>query len=611
MTQLLSSDDLFSEFGPVTAEQWAAKITKDLKGVTPAELVWQSYEGIDVAPFYMKDHRPAGDVFTNNPGHYPFVRTAKTQKNNWLNLQSIRAMGQGRDAIDKAADVLTKGADGIHFLLENATDFDTDYLIKQLDLAKMPVSYTVPQNNLDFLPRLLTGLRHNKKSITDLQGFILCAPHLPSARFQPLDAEHAQFLLEQTKDAPNFYALTINGAHFSNKGATLVQEVAFSLAIAVGHINDLASENLPVERLFQNMQFHVTAGTNFFFEIAKFRALRLLWAKVVDAFGASPEVAGNMRLHASTSRWHQTTLDPHTNLLRHTTEMMSAVMGGVNSLEVAPFDSTFQAANAFSERIARNISIILKEEAYLDQAIDPAAGSYYIEYLTKEIAQKAWTLFQDIEGRGGFTAASNSGFIHDLLKETTNQKFKDIATGDEVILGTNKYANATEQHGFDPQDLIQSKQFDSTRAAYPYEVMRFATEMHLQKKKNSPYALVVHLGNAIQEHIHATFAREFFMCSGFTTKVVKFDTPSAALAALKEINVQAIVVAAPEKEFAQFAEAFGRGMRAQNRPEPILILANDPMHLKDELRANGFDEFLFQGCDTAEIISRIQERLGT
>ncbi|MBA9075548.1 methylmalonyl-CoA mutase family protein [Rufibacter quisquiliarum] len=611
MTDTTSTEALFPEFGPVTAAQWAAKIQQDLKGANPQNLHWQSYEGIDVAPFYTQKDLPREAAFFPAPGQYPYLRTAKQDRNAWVNLQPVRATGKGREAVDKAVDALTRGADGIHFIMLNGFDFDCDYLIQEIDLSKVPVAYTVSTEAANFLHHLTTGLHRKKISLDSLRGFLKCSPIMSSESYKQLDMEHALHLLEQTLDAPNFYALTINGSHFSNKGATLVQEVAITLAIAVCYTNGLSCEIMPVERIFQNMQFHLAAGTNYFFEIAKFRAVRLLWAKVVEAYGAPPEAAGALRIHASTSRWHQTTLDPHTNLLRHTTEMMSAVIGGVDSVEVEPFDSTFREENAFSERIARNIPILLKEEAYLDQAIDPAAGSYYLEYLTKEIAEKAWALFQDIEGRGGFIPASNSGYIHDLIKETSSQKFKAIANGSEVLVGTNKYPNANEQHDFDPEQLIQSKQFDNTRAAYSYEVMRLATELHYRKKNRRPHALVIHMGNALQEHIHASFAREFFTCSGFTTQVEKFDTVSAALAAVKEMDVQVIVMAAPDKQFHDFAETFAKGMRSQHQPGPALILADNPMHLKDELRAHGFDEFLFQGCDTAEIISRIQERLGT
>ncbi|AKQ46250.1 hypothetical protein TH63_12480 [Rufibacter radiotolerans] len=610
MTDIPSSEALFPEFGPVTAEQWASKIRHELKGADPADLYWQSYEGIGVAPFYTKEDLPTDPAYASAPGQFPFLRTSKTTKNSWLNLQAIHAAGKGHEAVDKAVDVLTRGVDGIHFIIENGYEFDCDYLIQHLDLTKVPVSYTVSTEAANFLHHLITGLRRQDINLSQLQGFLKCAPILASEGYKLLDMDHVKHLVEQSLDADKFYALTINGSHFSNKGATLVQEIAITLAIAVCYTNGLTHEILPVERIFQNMQFHLTAGTNYFFEIAKLRAVRLLWAKVVEAYGASEEIAGALRIHVSTSRWHQATLDPHTNLLRHTTQMMSAIIGGADSVEVEPFDSTFRENNAFSERIARNIPLILKEEAYLDQAIDPAAGSYYLEYLTQEMCEKAWALFQEIEGYGGFLPASTAGFIQNLIKETTHQKFKDIASGKEVILGTNKYPNPNEKHDYDPESLIQSKQFDNTRASYSYEVMRLATELHFRKKNRRPHALVVHLGNAIQEHIHASFAREFFTCSGFTTQVVKFDTPSAALAAVKDLDAQVIVMAAPEKEFQQFAEPFARGMRSQQRQGPALVLADDPMHLKEELRTHGFDEFLFQGCDTAEIIARIQERLG-
>ncbi|RNI29549.1 methylmalonyl-CoA mutase [Rufibacter immobilis] len=606
MTNSNASDALFPEFSPITPEQWNEKIRQDLKGANPADLHWQSYEGIDVAPFYTKENLPSAA----RPSLYPTLRTSPNGQNDWLNLQPVRARGKGHEAIDKAANALTRGADGIHFIIEHGVDFDVDYLLQNIAVAEVPVSYTVSTEAANFLHHLLTGLYRKDIQLSQLRGFLKCSPILYSESYKQLDMEHALHLLEQSLDAPNFYALTINGSHFSNKGATLVQEIAISLAIAVCYTNGLTELGLPLESIFRNMQLHLTAGTNYFFEIAKFRAVRLLWAKVVEAYGAPAQAAGALRIHASTSHWHQATLDPHTNLLRHTTELMSAIIGGADSVEAEPFDSTYKEANPFSERIARNLSIILKEEAYLNKAIDPAAGSYYIESLTQQIAEKAWALFQEIEGLGGFIPASNAGFIQNLLKETSERKFKDIASGKEVVLGTNKFPNTNEKHEYNPEQLLQSREFDNTRAAYPYEVMRLATELHFRKKQRRPLAVVVHMGNAIQEHIHASFAREFFTCSGFTTQVLRVKTVNEAQSAVRDVEAQVIVMAAPDQQFHEFAEQFAKAMRAQHKQGPALILADDPLHLKDELRDHGFDEFLFQGCDTKEIIARIQERLG-
>ena len=170
------------------------------------------------------------------------------------------------------------------------------------------------------------------------------------------------------------------------------------------------------------MQFLLTAGTNYFFEIAKLRAARLLWSAIVNSYGLPGELASRLKIHVATSRWYQTVFDPHVNLLRCTTEAMSAILGGCDSLSVAPFDKLYKTSDAFSERVARNISVILKEEAYLDKAIDPAAGAYYLENLTKELAEKSWAFLQELETQDGFNKALDSGFIAMEIGKTAEQQ---------------------------------------------------------------------------------------------------------------------------------------------------------------------------------------------
>ncbi|MDX5443331.1 MAG: methylmalonyl-CoA mutase family protein, partial [Hymenobacteraceae bacterium] len=462
----------------------------------------------------------------------------------------------------------------------------------------------LPQTNAAFLKNFYKSLSEKKISHHGLKGFIEFEPIVTGKT----DLKQLEDVLEITKNDADFYGITISGAHFANRGATVVQEIAFTLSVAVSKIHKLTEAGNPLETVLRNMQFHLASGTNYFFEIAKLRAIRLLWSTIVQAYEAEQNLAALLRIHCSTSRWYQTTFDPYVNLLRATTEAMAAVIGGCDSVSVAPFDSTYKEASEFSERISRNIPIILKEEAYLNKAVDPAAGSYYLETLTMQLAEAAWNLFQEIEKAGGYTEAAQAGIISEQVNKISKQKFKDIASGKEVLVGTNKYPNPNEKTEFDPAKLIRSQSLDSTRASYPYEVMRMATLNHYLKRNQRPQAIIVSIGEAIQRHINTSFAREFFSCAGFDTQLQVFDNIAEAARILEKQQPAVLVFSTSEAEFDKFANVFNPDIK-QKAGKTALILAADPQNMKENLMQQGFDDFLFKGCDTETIISRIQQKL--
>lgn len=597
--------NLFSEFRPATAAEWEEKARKDLRDTLLEDLNWHTYEGITVKPYYTKEDIQNLPLTAQQPGDFPFMRGHRTDSNKWLNIQEIKAPGDGKASIDKAADALSRGADGIHFIVEQTDLFDQVYLIEQIDLIKYSVSYTITEKPDTFLTKLYFKLEKQRISHRNLRGVVKYTPMTSNGELSQKENKTIINILDLTKDSSSFYGLTIAGTDFSSIGASATQEVAYTLSAAVASINRLTNAGETVESVLRNMQFTVSTGTNYFFEIAKLRALRLLWAAVVEAYQAEPSLAAKLRIHCSTSSWFQTTLDPYVNMLRVTTEAMAAIIAGCDSLTVSPFDSTFRQSDEFSERIARNVSIILKEEAYLDKAIDPAAGSYYLESLTHELATKAWDLFKTVEERGGFEAAYENGFILGSITEVSRKKFKAFATGRDILVGTNKYPNPQEQVDFDPEELIQRPDFDTTRAAYPTEVMRMATELHLRKRNRRPKAVVATIGDAEKRKLKTSFATEFFKCAGFDIEQQYFDNAEAASDRLLHAAAEVVVVSASE---VAYASQFGPKLRA-HQSKPTIILAEDPQHMKEELISQGFDEFLFEDCDTSTILELVHRRI--
>ncbi|MGV3639652.1 MAG: methylmalonyl-CoA mutase family protein, partial [Adhaeribacter sp.] len=596
---------LFPAFKSFSPPEWEEKIRKDLKGRELSSLCTATPEGITLRPFYTRTDLPAQACMQNPPGSFPYIRGHKTKANAWQYLEALRAEGDGRAAIDRGRQALDAGADGIHFTLTQPETFDLAYLAGQINLSQVPVAYTLPEAGGSFLLRLDQELQHRHLSPHSLKGFVLLQA---GAGIAPAGPGNLEEVVEHTREATDFYGVTVNGAQFGSQGATAVQEIAFTLSLAVQYLEQLSSRGLALSTIFRNLQVSMGTGTHFFMEIAKLRALRWLWAGIVRAFEEDPELAGYLRIHALSSSWLHTTFDPHSNILRTTTEAMSAILGGCDSLTVRPFDALVHPDNPFSARIARNIPLILKHEACLDQVLDPAGGSYYVERLTQELAEKAWELFQQTQAKGGFAAALASGFIREQLQQVAQAQFQAIAAGRQVLVGTNKYADPKEKPGYDAEALLQSRDFDTSRASYPFEVMRLAAMLHFQKKNARPKAIIALVGRDLQEHIHAAFAREFFSCGGFDTEILSFPSVEAALEKLLFTDCRIIVFASQEKDYQRFSGRFQEALRAhKNRPD--LILAAPPEEMKQELQDHGFDGYLFRNCDVSEISSRIQEKL--
>jgi methylmalonyl-CoA mutase len=598
---------LFADFKAVSRADWEEKIKKDLKGRDPAILYTPTPEQITIQPLYTGDDVANLPHHQALPGKFPFIRGHKTGLNQWQNLVPVPATGSGRAAIDQASRALAGGADGIYFNISAPKTFDLDYLVTQLDLTQVPIAFSIPDKPQLLLNNLIAKLKAHHQSPHGMKGFILVHPNQPAA-ISHATGDQLEALVTQTKEAVDFYGITADGAQFGSRGATTVQEIAFTLSLAVYYVNQLTARGIPLATIFRNLQVTVSTGTHYFMEIARLRALRWLWAGIVKAFEEDPEMAAYLRIHAVTSSWHHTTFDPHSNMLRATTEAMSAVIGGCDSLSITPFDALFNPANAFSERIARNIPLILKHEAYLDQVLDPAAGSYYLESLTQQLAEKAWALFQQTESQGGFAAALASGFIGEQLSASAQATFQAIASGQQVLVGTNKFGNREEKIEYDAEALLQSPDFDTSRASYPFEVMRLAALLHYRRKNARPKAIIALLGQDIQEHIHAAFAKEFFACGNFDTQILLFDSVQEALEKLLFTDCRVIVFSGTESNYARFSRQFLEALK-NHKTRPDLILAADPKEMKQELEDQGFDDYIFQNCDVAQIISRIQKRI--
>ncbi len=394
------AEKLFAEFPPVSTEQWEAVITKDLKGADyEKKLIWKTQEGFNVRPYYRAEELK----------NLTLVTSAKTD-NNWLVRQDFDARNDAAAANKQALDALDKGVDAVGFRVkkEGINQKDFDALMNGISLPAAEVNFTgACCTSTDLVKLFVEKAKASGAKSDDIRGSVDFDPlrrltlHGNFCTDEKTTFEQLKAGVEAAQPFRRFRTVSVGASIFHNAGSTIVQELAFGLAMGNEYLARLTDAGMNIDDAAHAIKFTFAVSSNYFMEIAKFRAARILWANVVNAYKPAKECSTRMKIHAVTSAWNQTAYDPNVNMLRGTTEAMSATLAGVDSLEVLPYDKAFRTPSEFSNRIARNTQILLKEESYFDRIVDPAAGSYYIETLTASIAEEAWKLFKQVEEKGG------------------------------------------------------------------------------------------------------------------------------------------------------------------------------------------------------------------
>ncbi|WP_420319818.1 methylmalonyl-CoA mutase subunit beta [Flagellimonas sp.] len=432
----MSKSGLFDEFPEVSAKQWKQKIQFDLKGADYNEtLVWESLEGIAVKPFYHAEDLDSLKTFDLRERH------------DWKIAQSIYA-GDAEKANAKALDSLKRGAESLIFTIPHE-DFDVEVLLANIDLKNTPLHF-----NFEFLApepiKRLFNYLDGKQSNVSLNIDIIGHLAKDGNWFHNLEKDHSllEEIHELDKNQNSITTLSVDLSHYQNAGANMVQQLAYGLAHANEYLNHFhgsleaadTERSQSVERSLP-IAFKVSVGSNYFFEIAKLRALRWLWNSIASAY----DLSNDCHILTVPSKRNKTLYDYNVNLLRTTSECMSAILGGADTVSNLPYDAIYHKDNEFADRIARNQLLLLKEESYFDQASHVAEGSYYIESLTQQLAQKALNLFKQIENSGGFLSELKNGTIQRKIKESAEKEQHLFDTGGITSLGTNKYQNAQDR----------------------------------------------------------------------------------------------------------------------------------------------------------------------
>ena len=610
---------LLSEFPAISTQEWKDKIVTDLKGADfERKLVWRTNEGFNVTPFYRREDLEGLSTPKVMPAEYPYVRSTRMD-NEWLIRQDIN-VNDPKEANEKALDILNKGITSLGFKLrrDQVNKETLAILLKGIMPEAIELNFSCCISVAAQLAgELAAYLTEVGADVAQCKGSINFDPfkkQLVKGISNPQWEAMCAQLLDAVRPLPQYRVLTVNALNINNAGAYIYQELGYALSWGAELIDKLTEAGYSIEELTSRIKFVFGVGSNYFMELAKFRAARWLWAEIIGAYGDQYKGdAAKIHMHAVTSTWNKTIYDAHVNLLRTQTEAMSATLGGVDSLTVQPFDVTYQESDNFSERIARNQQLLLKEESHFDKVIDPAAGSYYIEHLTNALAEQAWKLFLAVEEEGGFAAAVEAGSVQKAVNASNAKRHAAVAARKEIFLGTNQFPNFTETAAQKVAEVevgghscgcgapsIEALNFD--RGASEFEALRLATERSGKEIK----VFMLTIGNLAMRLARSQFSSNFFACAGY--KVLDnlgFATVQEGVDAGLAAGASIIVLCSSDDEYAEFApEAY---KYLAGRAE--FVVAGAPA-CADDLKAVGIENFINVKSNVLETLRQFNQKLG-
>ena len=628
--------NLLADFPAISTKTWKEKIITDLKGADfDKKLVWRTPEGFNAQPFYRQEDLKGLKTTVSAPGQYPFVRGTK-ENNEWLVRQNICAKN-AKAANAKALEILQKGVDSLGF------DLDCEKLsyryIKTLlegiycDCIAINFNICCPTKAAELANILVRYYGRKGYDVKNVKGSINVDPIKKMlVQGKPFSAEKVSEkianVVKAAKSLKNYRVIAVNSVALNNAGAYCAQELGYALAWGAEYMNMLTEAGVPAYQAANAIRFNMGIGGNYFMEIAKFRAARMLWAMIVEQykgegmFTTALKNAAKMNVSAETSRFNMTVFDAYVNLLRSQTETMSAAIAGVDEIVVTPFDVTYEDPTDFAERIARNQQLLLKEECHFDKVVDPAAGSYYIENLTASIAAEAWKLFLSVQEKGGFYAMVASGEIQAAMQANLKTRLSDVAKRKETLLGTNQFPNFTEKTTKEKAKTLAKKAIAAeaacgckcqaegetlptipvTRAAEEFETLRRETEC----AKKQPVAFMLTIGNLAMRIARAQFSCNFLACAGY--KVIDnngFKTVKDGIKAARKAKADVIVLCSSDDEYAAYAP---EAWKLINQEKELFIVAGAPACMED-LQKLGIENFIHVRCNVLDTLKGFQAKL--
>lgn len=690
--ELKAVNEALSSFPTVTYEEWRSRAEKTLRGKPLTSLLTNTYEEITIKPLYEQRNSYAGNPFLFKQD--PSMNHEKRKP--WI-IQQENRYETAADVNEALRQDLANGQTGIHIVLADAMKAvhvahreafvqdshnglfisnvaDIERVFQHVNLSQYPLFIETGASAIPFFVTFVAYLQANDIPLQSIRGAIgadpLTAFVANGSLSYPLQSTY-DFLSQMTrwtkKSMANLHTIIIDGARYCNGGGSAVEELAFSFATAVEYIRQLHKRDVLIDDAARTITFSYAISANLFMEVAKFRAARLIWAKIVRAFGGNRE-SQKMTIHASTATWNKTLYDPHVNSLRGAIEAFTGAVGGVDSMHVAPFDDPFRTPTEFTRRVARNTQLILQEEVQLGEVIDPTAGSWYVEALTEALAEKAWELFQQIEAKGGMEKALKDGFPQHIIRKLANRRLENIQKRKDILVGTNKFVNPNEQslekvtetkqpsqksRRLDKKKQLDEKiptfyshsneliadaltlatkgaslgtiasalgetnedasieRIDLRRMAEPFENIRLTTERYVLAKEVRPKLLLAIYGSVAHHRAGADFARDFFEVSGFSILTnTGFTTVADIAKAASDIEANTVVVVSSEEGYKEILPELLTSLRKLNEKLPVYVIGK----LRDEVMKNykelGLEAVINENSNAHDVLVSLQKRIG-
>ncbi len=622
--------NLKETFPPNDYNQWLQAVKDSLKGADFDKVMkTKTYEGITLKPIYTKADVADLPFTDNQPGTSPYLRGNDPQRflqQGWLvaqnhdesdlnklNAELLKELNLGLTAVNLT---LKHEDNNRGVVFKNIDDLRTAFA--GVDLLAAPLFMQLDVRDDGFLLLLEKYVDEIGVSLADLKAGIGFDPTGEFARLGYCDLPLEDFwqkLVDSVKwaseKAPGIRVLSLDGTVYEAAGASSMQELGFVLSNAIGLIQGLQYSGFTINQLAPLFQVKLSLGSNFFMEIAKIRAFRLLWAEMIKAFGGS-ESNQKIWIHGKTANFNKSIYDNYVNVLRTGTEGFAGVIGGVDSLEIGHFNQLTEIPDEFSRRIARNQQIILKEEAHFGKVIDPAGGCYYIESLTSELATKAWGLMQDLESMGGMVRCLRAGKIHELIEPIAKARIEAVNKRKDVFVGINMYANPLEKepvNGSESDVPESSKAVELDKGALPrHRAMEILENLRLSlaKSQANKQVFLLNMGSIAEFKARADFASGFLQVGGF--EVISnngFASVSEAVQAAKASGAKAFCLCSTDDNYINLVPELRKELMGQ-----ILILAGYPTDLVESYKQQGINLFIHIRADVFNTLSQLALQMG-
>lgn len=641
-----NNEKLLNDFEPVSFDVWKKEVEDSLKGKPFAKLFEKTFEDIDIKPIYTKEDLINNECIINSfPGFEPFLRgndVLGSKLNPWKIAQKINhPIAANANQILK--DELSKGTtainvklfipdlsfqidendlpSGVHIYNTN----DIEQIFDGINISDFPIYIELAGNIAEGLKLVKTWAKNIKSSL-----YVAFDPVSNYLSKGFLVNNFESVLNELLSDNENHHFICCNSGLYQNSGASSTQEIAFSLAIVNYFLNTIEEGN--IDKLLKSLWINTSIGSNFFMEIAKLRAMRILLSKLVSLY----DLKAKFPIHAKTTTINKSKLDAYTNMLRLNMEALSAIFGGADSIEVGYFDEMFGISNENSRKFSRNLQIILQKECNLE-VIDPAGGSYYIEKITAELAEKSWELFQHIENIGGMKIAIKDGHIQKWITAKANERIDNVKSRKDILLGVNKYANMNEKEIisekidistlknsfeinksnndsnlnkiFNKENLIEVTGIEKLILAKPFEDLKEKSQKYIDKNGNKPKIFFANFGTLKEYKPRAEFANDFFTVGNF--EIINpsgFQTIEDAITVFFHSEATAICICSSDDKYPEIIEYLVRLVR-KAKPFTQIILAGYPVDKVEEYRANGIDDFIHIKANIYNVLNTLYDNI--